>query len=283
LLFLLGCRFFFSYSYHYYLIFSVSCPTTWVHYSIAGNIRPDTGEILYKDANLLREDSLLNEFGILIQARFFDYLNAYDNLVLLMKASGIEDEKVITSRVDSTLLLVGLEEKKKAYVKSFSFGQKQRLGLAQTLLHEPQFLILDEPFVGLDPLGKEMLKRVIVQKAKENKAGILFSSHDLYDVSDICDRVIMFNDGKKVFDDIFLYKKTYTVVFQKLISQQIESIMMKKFDEKVKIVHGDTVEFVEMNLLNEIFNFIFLNQIKIADIQIRENSLYDFFKSEVKP
>ncbi|MBU3110230.1 ABC transporter ATP-binding protein [Clostridium lacusfryxellense] len=249
---------------------------------IAGNIKPDTGKVIYKDDNLLRKNFLLNEFGILIEARFFDYLNAYDNLVLLMKASGFNDKKLIQSRVDSTLTLVGLEKKKRSYVKSFSFGQKQRLGLAQTLLHDPQFLMLDEPFVGLDPLGKDMLKQVIVQKAKDKKAGVLFSSHDLDDVSDICDRVIMFNDGKKVFDDIFSYKKTYTVIFQELIPKQIKLIMINNFKEKIKIINGDTIEFVETNLINEIFNFLFVNKIKISDIQIRENSLYDFFKSEVE-
>ncbi|WP_082759855.1 ABC transporter ATP-binding protein [Abyssisolibacter fermentans] len=249
---------------------------------IAGNITPDKGKILYKEENLLCKNSRLNEFGILIQASFFNYLNAYDNLVLLMKASGIQDKNIIKNRVDSTLKLVGLEEKKKSYVKSFSFGQKQRLGLAQTLLHEPQFLILDEPFVGLDPLGKEMLKRVIVEKAKDKKTGVLFSSHDLDDVSDICDRVVMINNGKKVFDDVFLYKNTYTIVCQEMISKQIQSILMKDFQGKIKIINGDKIEFVEMNLLNEVLNILFNNQIKIADIQTRENSLYDFFKSEVQ-
>lgn len=249
---------------------------------IAGNITPDKGKILYKEENLLCKNSRLNEFGILIQASFFNYLNAYDNLVLLMKASGIQDKNIIKNRVDSTLKLVGLEEKKKSYVKSFSFGQKQRLGLAQTLLHEPQFLILDEPFVGLDPLGKEMLKRVIVEKAKDKKTGVLFSSHDLDDVSDICDRVVMINNGKKVFDDVFLYKKTYTIVCQEMISKQIQSILMKDFQGKIKIINDDKIEFIEMNLLNEVLNILFINQIKITDIQTRENSLYDFFKSEVQ-
>ncbi|WMJ79417.1 ABC transporter ATP-binding protein [Clostridium sp. MB40-C1] len=249
---------------------------------IAGNITPDTGKVCYKGTELLREDSRLNEFGILIQASFFNYLNAYDNLVLLAKASGIKDINVIKNKVNSILTLVDLDGKKKAYVKSFSFGQKQRLGLAQTLLHDPEFLILDEPFVGLDPLGKEMLKGVIVDKAKNKKAGILFSSHDLDDVSDICDRVVMINNGKKVFDDVFLYKKTYTVICQKVIQKQIGAIIIEQFKGKVTIVDSNKIEFVEKNLINEVLSILFTNKIKISDIQIRESSLYDFFKSEVK-
>lgn len=247
---------------------------------IAGNITPTTGGIRYKDTDILQENSLLNEFGILIQASFFDYLNAYDNLVLLMKASGIRDINSIKAKVNKTLDLVGLTEKKQAYVKSFSFGMKQRLGLAQTLLHDPQFLILDEPFVGLDPIGKEMLKNVIIQKAKKEKAGVLFSSHDLYDVSEICDRVVMFDEGKKVFDDVFHYMKTYNIVCRKPIPDTLKSTLTSSKAEKIEFTDNG-IKFVESNLLDEVISYLVSNQVEISDIQVKENSLYDYFKKEV--
>jgi ABC-2 type transport system ATP-binding protein len=247
---------------------------------IAGNITPTTGRIGYKNTNLLQENSLLNEFGILIQASFFDYLNAYDNLSLLMEASGIRDKNAIKTKVNKTLDLVGLTEKKQAYVRSFSFGMKQRLGLAQTLIHDPQFLILDEPFVGLDPIGKEMLKNVIIQKAKEEKSGVLFSSHDLYDVSEICDRVVMFDEGKKVFDDIFLYMKTYNIVCRKPIPDTLKSTLISNFAGKIEFTDNG-LKFEEVNLLDKIISCLVSNQVGISDIQVKENSLYDYFKKEV--
>ena len=247
---------------------------------IAGNISPDSGEIQYKNTNLLQEYSLLNEFGILIEAKFFDYLNAYDNLTLLMKASGINDKKVIESVINSTLNLVGLNSKKKSYVKSFSFGMKQRLGLAQTLIHNPKFLILDEPFVGLDPLGKKMLKEVIVKKAKQENVSVLFSSHDLEDVTEICDRVVMINKGEKVFGDVFLHKKTYTLICKQEISKEIKDDLLKRFSGEIK-AFKKTIEFSKKELIEDIFAYVSTNKIKILDIQIKESSLYDFFESEV--
>lgn len=247
---------------------------------IAGNITPTTGGICYKDANLLQDNSLLNEFGILIQASFFNYLNAYDNLALLMKASGIHNKKAIKSKVNETLDLVGLTEKKQSYVKSFSFGMKQRLGLAQTLLHDPQFLILDEPFVGLDPIGKEMLKNVIIKIAKEEKAGVLFSSHDLYDVSEICDRVVMFDEGRKVFDDVFLYMKTYYILCSRPIPEALKSTLISNFAGKIEFTDKG-LKFSEVNLLDKIIIYLVSDQVGISDIQVKENSLYDYFKKEV--
>lgn len=247
---------------------------------IAGNITPTTGGIRYKEADLLQENSLLNEFGILIQASFFNYLNAYDNLALLMKASGFHDKRKIRLKVNETLDLVGLIEKKQAYVKSFSFGMKQRLGLAQTLLHDPEFLILDEPFVGLDPIGKEMLKNVIINKAKEGKAGVLFSSHDLYDVSEICDRVVMFDEGKKVFDDVFLYMKTYSIICLRPISVALKSTLTSIFAGKIEFTEKG-LKFSDVKLLDKIITYLVSEQVGISDIQVKENSLYDYFKKEV--
>lgn len=248
--------------------------------SIAGDIVPDQGEIKYKGIDLLKDNYLLNEFGILIQASFFDYLNAFDNLVLLMKASGYTNLKEIKNKVSEVLDLVGLSEKKYSYVKSFSFGMKQRLGLAQSLLHDPHFLILDEPFVGLDPIGKEILKKVIINKARKDKAGIIFSSHDLYDVNEICDRVVMIEKGEKVFDDVFVFNTIYNIQFKEELSEQDKEELIKFFGNNIK-VNKNAIEFTDKTILNEVLSFI-NNNIAIDDIKTRENTLYDFFKCEVQ-
>lgn len=249
--------------------------------SIAGDIVPDQGEIKYKGIDLLKDNYLLNEFGILIQASFFDYLNAFDNLVLLMKASGYTNLKEIKNKVSEVLDLVGLSEKKYSYVKSFSFGMKQRLGLAQSLLHDPHFLILDEPFVGLDPIGKEILKKVIINKARKDKAGIIFSSHDLYDVNEICDRVVMIEKGEKVFDDVFVFNTIYNIQFKEELSEQDKEELIKFFGNNIK-VNKNAIEFTDKTILNEVLSFINNNNIAIDDIKTRENTLYDFFKCEVQ-
>lgn len=245
---------------------------------IAGNIIPDGGSINYKDSSLLQNHSKLNEFGLLIQANFFNYLNAFDNLALLLMASGETNKNKINTRVDEVLELVGLIENKKSYVKSFSFGMKQRLGLAQALVHNPGFLVLDEPFVGLDPLGKEMLKKTIIKLAKEKQVGVLFSSHDLYDVGEICDRIVMIDQGKKVFDDVFKYLKTYTIITDEIIPGSLKEQLERQFGRKI-ICHASDVQLDDAELLDSVLRILMANM-NVTDIQISENSLYDYFKEE---
>ena len=142
----------------------------------------------------------------MIEPTFIPYLNAHDNLDILLKTSGINDGG---EDIDELLTEVGLKNKTREKTRAYSFGMKQRLGLAQALLNKPQFLILDEPFVGLDPIGKEIFKNIIIQKAREEKVGILFSSHDLEDVEEICDRIVLIDGGEKKFDGVMEYTKTY--------------------------------------------------------------------------
>ena len=227
--------------------------------SIAGNIFPTGGDILYKGETLLKDECRLNEFGILIEPTFIPYLNAHDNLDILLKTSGINDGG---EDIDELLAEVGLKNKTREKTRAYSFGMKQRLGLAQALLNKPQFLILDEPFVGLDPIGKEIFKNIIIQKAREEKVGILFSSHDLEDVEEICDRIVLIDGGEKKFDGVMEYTKTY-------IAEYVSSDDGNKTE---KLETEDQDEFMEI-LLN-----LRSSGVKIINLDIQKSSLYDLFK-----
>lgn len=227
--------------------------------SIAGNIFPTGGDILYKGETLLKAECRLNEFGILIDPTFIPYLNAHDNLDILLKISGINDGG---EDIDELLAEVGLKNKTREKTRAYSFGMKQRLGLAQALLNKPQFLILDEPFVGLDPIGKEIFKNIIIQKAREEKVGILFSSHDLEDVEEICDRIVLIDGGEKKFDGVMEYTKTY-------IAEYVSSDDGNKTE---KLETEDQDEFMEI-LLN-----LRSSGVKIINLDIQKSSLYDLFK-----
>lgn len=97
---------------------------------------------------------------------------------------------------------------------------KQRLGLCQSLLTDVELLIFDEPFVGLDPVGKELFKKVILDKAHQEKIPVLFSSHDLDDVEEVCDRVVMVRKGKKVLDQKLVREKTFILKIDGNISTE---------------------------------------------------------------
>lgn len=238
---------------------------------IAGNIYPTGGNIMYKGETLLQKESKLNEFGILIEPTFIPYMNAYDNLSILLKAAGV---KSVKKNVEDMLKLVGLENKKKEKTKAFSFGMRQRLGLAQALLNEPQFLILDEPFVGLDPIGKTIFKNIILQKAREEKVGIFFSSHDLEDVEEICDRIVLIDNGKKKYDGVMEYDKKYILKCDNSIDEDTKRIL---FDCNIK---GKDVIVDQAKELGSVFTKLDEVGINVIDLEIKQRSLYDFFNQE---
>lgn len=246
---------------------------------IAGNIHPDKGKIIFDDCNILDNGSIINNFGILIQASFLDYLNTYDNLKLLSYASGITDKNIISKKIDEVLTIVGLEKQKLNFVKDFSFGMKQRLGLAQALLNGNKFLILDEPLVGLDVLGREIVKEIIINKAKKENIPVLFSDHNLREVEDICDKIVCLDKGEKIFDGIFKNEEKYCV---EVVNPGFNilnnlNLVYKNFIN----INGNKIVINDKEKLNDIITFLVQHNIFIKEISIQEDSLIKMFKEDV--
>lgn len=99
-------------------------------------------------------------------------------------------------QIDEILEFVDLADAKKKRVKTFSFGMKQRLALAQALITKPELLILDEPFVGLDPIGIEETTSRLKQLCKKQNTSIIFSSHQLTEVEELADEIAVLSRGK---------------------------------------------------------------------------------------
>ncbi|RZF62930.1 ABC transporter ATP-binding protein [Sphingobacterium corticibacterium] len=130
---------------------------------------------------------------------FYEGWTALENLILTAQLNGISytDAK---QRALSLLEKVGLQDVVEKKVGKFSRGMRQRLGLADSLIKEPKVLILDEPTLGLDPMGVKDFTSLIVRLSREEKLTVLLSSHQLYQVQQICDRVGLFIKGKLVAD-----------------------------------------------------------------------------------
>ncbi|MGN4123732.1 ABC transporter ATP-binding protein [Lysinibacillus sphaericus] len=238
---------------------------------LTNNIHLTSGEIFYKGKNLMENKDEISEFGVLIESAFVDYLNASQNLELLLLAEGLSDTKEIKEEIERVLSLVGLVNRKHDYVKNFSFGMKQRLGLAQALLRDKRVLILDEPLVGLDVIGRNLVKDLIVNLAKKEGKAIIFSDHNLNEVKDVCDRIIYIEDGIKVFDDVFDDNKRYIV--------QIDESSMTFESENTQRI-DDCIVVKEKEQLNEIMTKIVQQGIPIIDIKVNESSLMELFKGE---
>lgn len=139
----------------------------------------------------------LNKIGAMIEyPTFYENLSASQNLRLI--SSLYEGNKVDEEDILEILRVVGLENNVDAKVSSFSLGMKQRLGLAQALLHRPSILLLDEPFNGLDPLGMKELRQLLMELATKG-VGIIVSSHSLEELNKIVDSVTLIKQGKVLF------------------------------------------------------------------------------------
>ena len=157
-------------------------------------IKPNNGSIKIFGMPLEKNrNEILRKVGAIVEKPdFYMYLSAYKNLEILGKLSGADASK---KKIMEMLELVGLEKRYKSKVKTFSHGMKQRLGIAQALLHDPELIILDEPTTGLDPQGMKEIRDLILYLSKTKNKTIFLSSHILREVEIIATRMIIISKG----------------------------------------------------------------------------------------
>jgi len=162
-------------------------------------ISPDSGtlELFGKSLNKHRSDILANVGSIIEKPDFYKYLSAQKNLEIFARISGATVSK---KEIAEMLDFVGLGDRAKHKVKGFSHGMKQRLGIAQTLLHKPELIILDEPTTGLDPQGIIEIRNLILRLKHEQNKTILLSSHQLSEIELIANRMVIINQGRSIVE-----------------------------------------------------------------------------------
>jgi len=126
----------------------------------------------------------------------YDFLRPKQALQFYGRLSGM-DKVNLDHKIDEQLDKLGLSNALHQKVGSFSKGMKQRLGVAQALLHDPELLILDEPFTGLDPEGRKLISDIVLNEKDRGKT-VFFSSHILSDIERLCDEVTMIREGQVV-------------------------------------------------------------------------------------
>ncbi|PZF89298.1 ABC transporter ATP-binding protein [Listeria ivanovii] len=129
--------------------------------------------------------------------KFYGWMTAIECLRFMGKLSNMEKND-LESRIQEVLLLVGLADSSKKKISTYSGGMRQRLGIAQAILHRPELLILDEPVSALDPIGRREIILLLEKLKKE--ITILFSTHILKDAEEICDRIAIIKKGELVTD-----------------------------------------------------------------------------------
>ena len=167
---------------------------------ITGLIRPDSGKatIFGESVDCLETKQ---KIGFLPEApNFYEHLTGKEFLHYCGKLFGLK-KKDLFERIKVLLALVGLTEDQNIQLGKYSQGMLQRIGLAQALINNPDLLILDEPLISLDPIGRKEFKNILINLKKEGKT-IFFSSHILEDAEEICDRVGILVKGKLIKVDV---------------------------------------------------------------------------------
>ena len=177
-------------------------------------IRPSSGAAYIDGINVVEKpEQALAKIGAIIETpEFYGYLTPVETLSYLGRLRGMKGE-ALKKRIDEVISLVKLERWAKVKIEKFSRGMKQRLGLAQTLLHDPPILILDEPGLGLDPRGVVEFRQIIETMGKQKT--VFFASHQLVEVAQICKKVAIINNGSLlVYDTIAELEKKYQTLEQ---------------------------------------------------------------------
>jgi ABC-2 type transport system ATP-binding protein len=249
---------------------------------IVGLMSITKGQILIKGKNIKTEfEQAIRHVGAIVESpEMYKYLSGYHNLVHYARmVPGVTKE-----RIDEVVSLVKLENRIHDKVKKYSLGMRQRLGVAQALLHRPSLLILDEPTNGLDPAGIRELRDYLRHLTRTEGITVIVSSHLLSEMELMCDRVAILQQGKLVnvmpvqhFTQGNDQAQTYLIQAQPaeqalMTMRQMDGVL------EVKLAQEGIVEVTtEREHIPDILAGLMQNHIRIYGVQMVSQSLEDRF------
>jgi ABC-2 type transport system ATP-binding protein len=252
---------------------------------LSGLLMPSSGTIRFKDSGVKDIRSLI---GYLPQyPAFYNWMSGKEFVEFTGKLAGLSSKEAETRGKD-ILERVGLKDAAKRRIGGYSGGMKQRLGLAQAIIHRPKLLILDEPVSALDPIGRREVLELLQQLKKE--CTILFSTHVLHDAEAICDDVLIIRDGQIVLHGELnqIMQENQKPVITIHMSNHPESWLHSLTDKPyvievdiqpllVKITVSD-LEQAKLALLEEIISA----GISITKFEVSQTTLEDLFMKAVQ-
>ena len=245
---------------------------------LLGLIRPTTGKIEFPVHGLhwdyLRARSRIG--AIIETPAFYENFSARRNLQLLASLSG----GVLSKTVEEVLDIVGLKERAHEPVRVFSYGMRQRLGIAQALLPTPQLIILDEPTNGLDPQGIQQTRQLIRRLRDELRLTILLSSHLLVEVEQLCNRVGIINEGRLLYEGEPAALVAPTTRFKLKVDKTADAFQLLEKDSTIIVsrngasylhvdAHAEHISSVNALLVN--------NGIKVYELTPTQETLEEAF------
>jgi ABC-2 type transport system ATP-binding protein len=244
---------------------------------IVGLSKPTSGKINICGYSVVKNYvKAMSNVGCIIEGPdLYNYMSGIDNLRMLASMSRDVTERDIINVVD----LVGLKNRIRDKVNTYSLGMKQRLGIAQALMHNPKLLILDEPTNGLDPFGISELRNLVKQLASEKNISVLISSHIISEIELMCDKVTIIKNGETVLEsaDVDKLLNNQGVFWVLSDNEKGRKILEENWKVKGNIVEERLEAKVSLEKLQEI-NSCFVEQgLMIKYVDNKNKTLEDLF------
>lgn len=214
----------------------------------------------------------ISKVGAIIEnPDLYMYMSGYENLKIVANMYCLTDD-----RIHEVVKLMGLESRIHDKVKKYSLGMRQRLGIAQAILHRPEVLILDEPMNGLDPEGMKDLKLLLVKLAKQEKMAIIISSHILSELESFCNRICIISKGKIIKDASIgdIQKITDQVSY----IMEVSNVCLDNILYHYEVVDENHIRIsTTKDCVHNILKTLLLNEISIFEMKKEVLSLEDVF------
>lgn len=208
----------------------------------------------------------------------YTYLTGYENLKIAQEYY----KNIPNQRIDEVVKIVGLKDSIMNKVSKYSLGMRQRLGIAQAILHEPQLLILDEPTNGLDPEGIIEIRNLLKKLVFEENIGILISSHNLSEVENICDKVCIIKSGEIIDEKDIKELKSQNLEECYIIENEDSYKVRKLISTKSEIIDKQHIKiFTSKEQVPKIVKKLEKNDVLIYTITKKDISLEEAFLKEI--
>ena len=233
---------------------------------ILGLQKASSGEVYINGENVKENfEKAIRKVGAIVESPdMYMYLSGLDNLKLVANYYNISHDKI-----DSIVEFVGLKDRIKDTVSKYSLGMRQRLGIAQAILNKPNLLIVDEPTNGLDPSGIIEFRKMLKELAKKEKMSIFISSHNLAEIENICDKVLLINEGEIVSLDV-LHEKNDKDKYK----LELNSTKKLENKENIEIIDEKFINYYgEKEDIAKFIEFLVSKKIKIYSVVKDKESL----------
>ncbi|PXW90901.1 ABC-2 type transport system ATP-binding protein [Streptohalobacillus salinus] len=250
-------------------------------------LQPSAGGVYYNGQDSLKHtQALRKDLGVVPQdIALYEELTAYENLQFFGRLYGMKG-KALKDKINEVLDLVGLADRKKHRIKTYSGGMKRRINIAASLLHNPKVLIMDEPTVGIDPQSRSYILALIRKLNQEQNMTVLYTSHYMEEVEKLCDRIYVMDHGQIIAEGT---KEALTA----LLSDE-ETVIIETHDKKdafkaALVEDGLIKQVIETQtgykviadktdaLLGNVFELAKTHQVAVRTLSIQTPTLEDVF------